>query len=380
MSLDETHDPQLRSWEPTANRPGHDFPIQNLPYGVFRTEGDAQPRVGAAIGDFIFDLREIIDATSLNPLMALPKSQRIDLRRRISRILSDPSQKRELIPMSAARMLLPAEIGDYTDFFASIHHATRTGKLFRPDHPLSPNYEHVPVAYHGRASSIVVSGVAVRRPHGQLGQGKFGPSQRLDYELELGAFIGPGNPMGEPIPIARAAEHLFGVCLLNDWSARDIQMWESQPLGPFLGKSFATSISPWVVTMEALEPFRCAAPDRPAPLEYLRGGRATAYDITLEAWLNGRRTCRSNFRDMFWTLEQMVAHHTSNGCPLRAGDLIGSGTVSGPSGEAHGCLLESNGPWLQDGDSVELRGWAEREGAVRIGLGVCEGRIALPSK
>jgi len=385
--VNETHDPSLRSWEPTANQPGHDFPIQNLPYGVFSTPDDPQPRAGVAIGDFIYDLRPIFPAASLNPLMALPKSQREDLRRQISRRLSDPVYKCDLAPMSQARLHLPAEIGDFTDFFASLHHAANTGRLFRPAKPVLPNYKYLPVAYHGRASSIVLSGTPIRRPSGQIsdsaeGPPRFGPTEQLDYELELGVFVGPGNTPGEPVPIAHADDHLFGVCLLNDWSARDIQRWESQPLGPFLSKSFATSISPWVIPMEALEPFRRPTPTHdPRPLEYLRGRPDAAFDITLEVWVQRAgspgptRMCRSSFLDMYWTLEQMLAHHTSNGCLLRPGDLMGSGTVSGPGEGAHGCLLETGGPFLKDGDVVTLNGWAEAPGTARIGLGTCTGAV-----
>ncbi len=284
-------------------------------------------------------------------------------------------------------MLVPAAIGDYTDFYASIHHAFNVGKMFRPDHPLLPNYRHVPIAYHGRASSIVVSGTPIRRPCGQLGEGRFGPTQQLDYELELGAFIGPGNAFGEAIPIANAGQHLAGVCLLNDWSARDIQRWEYQPLGPFLSKSFATSISPWVITAEALEPFRVAEPAHDTPLlPYLQPPRPAAFDISLEVWLERAsapepsRITRSFFKEMYWTFDQMIAHHTSNGCPLRPGDLLGSGTVSGPDLENRGCLLELQERYhgfLEDGDTVLFRAQCQRENYKRIGFGECTGRILL---
>jgi fumarylacetoacetase len=305
--------------------------------------------------------------------------------------------------MAGARLLLPCEIGDYSDFYASIHHATNAGKMFRPDNPLLPNYKWLPVGYHGRASSIVVSGTPVRRPLGQTvenpaGPPSFGPSRRLDYEVELGAFLGPGNAMGEAIPASEACDHLFGLCLLNDWSARDIQSWEYQPLGPFLAKSFATSISPWVVTMEALEPFRCAAEARPEgdpqPLPYLQTGGHDAFRITLEVWLRTARSepvriSRGNFASMYWTLAQMVAHQASNGCPLRPGDLIGSGTVSGPEKENRGCLLEltwrgteplqlpggETRRFLEDGDEVILRGYCEAPGFRRIGFGECRGTV-----
>ncbi|MFN7922485.1 MAG: fumarylacetoacetase [Bryobacteraceae bacterium] len=398
--LNETHDRNLRSWEPSANAPGCNFPIQNLPYGVFRTAADPAPRVGVAIGDFIFDLHPLLEASTLDPIMALSAWDRRELRRRISRILSDPAQRCPLTPMSEAEMLLPAAIGDYTDFYASIDHATNVGRMFRPDNPLLPNYKWVPIAYHGRASSIVVSGTPVRRPSGQLGREMFGPTRELDYELEVGAFLGPGNKIGEPIPIAESEDHLFGVCLLNDWSARDIQRWEYQPLGPFLSKSFCTSMSPWVVTLDALEPFRRPQPARaegdPAPLPYLTAPGDAAFDIGLEVLLQTRamtqpvRLSHSNFVRTYWTLSQMIAHHSSNGCPLRAGDLIASGTVSGPEPENRGCLLEltwrgteplvlPNGEtrtFLEDGDTVTFRGWCEGPGAVRIGLGSVFGTVS----
>jgi fumarylacetoacetase len=269
--------------------------------------------------------------------------------------------------------------------------------MFRPDNPLLPNYKHVPIAYHGRSSSLVVSGTPVRRPRGQLGEGKFGPTRELDYEVELGAFLGPGNALGESIPIATSGEHVAGVCLLNDWSARDIQRWEYQPLGPFLSKNFATSLSPWVVTTEALAPFRTEARSHDTPvLPYLQESGPGAFDITVEAWLRTRsmseplRLSRASFRDMYWTLGQMVAHHTSNGCPIRPGDVIGSGTISGPDWGNRGCLLEltwrGNDPirlpngeertFLEDGDEVVLTGFCDRSGFTRIGLGSCRGVIA----
>jgi fumarylacetoacetase len=328
-------------------------------------------------------------------------ARRGELRRRISEYLSrrQPGGEKHLTPMADAEYLLPCNIGDYTDFYASIHHATNVGGMFRPENPLLPNYKWVPIAYHGRASSIVMSGAAIRRPRGQTGQGKFGPSARLDYELELGAFLGPGNAQGEAIAIGEAEDHLFGVCLLNDWSARDIQAWEYQPLGPFLAKNFATTISPWIITREALEPFRCAPDARgdgdPQPLEYLAQSRAGAFDIALEAWFRTAkmtepvRISQSRFASLYWTLGQMIAHHTSNGCPLNAGDLMGSGTVSGPKKENRGCLLElawrgteplelpsgETRTFLEDGDEVILRGHCEAEGYRSIGLGSASGVI-----
>lgn len=400
--IDQTHDPERKSWVESANLPGADFPIQNLPYVNYGN------RAGVAIGDQILDLAPF-QVGSVRQIMAMPRPERIELRRAISDFLADSAKRPDasLTPISEAELLLPCEIGDYTDFYASIHHATNVGRMFRPDNPLMPNYKWLPVGYHGRASSIVPSGTPVRRPCGQTvdnpaGPPSFGPSRHLDYELEVGAFLGPGNALGEPIPIAEALDHIAGVCLLNDWSARDIQTWEYQPLGPFLAKSFATSISPFVVTAEAMEPFRRAPeprpPGDPEPLPHLRGGPDAAYDITLEAWLcsarmpGPMRLSRTSFRPMYWTLAQMAAHHTSNGCNIRPGDLIGSGTVSGPEKGNRGCLLEltSRGKepvelptgevrlFLEDGDQVILRGWCEAPGFRRIGLGECRGRILPP--
>lgn len=395
--IDETHDPKLRSWVESANRAGCDFPIQNLPLGVYRVGREAQPRLGVAIGDFILDLGPWLSGEILNGYMSLSRTERHDLRRELSGALASGSPVRELVPQSSSEMLLPATIGDYTDFYASIHHATNVGSMFRPDNPLPPNYRHMPIAYHGRSSSIVASGTPVRRPLGQTGEGCFGPTASLDYEIELGAFAGPGNRMGEPVPIAEAEEHLAGVCLVNDWSARDIQRWEYQPLGPFLAKNFATSISPWVVTLEALQPFRVSPPERDVPtLPYLQLSGESAFDITMEVWLRsqsmaqGVRISRASFGQMYWTLAQMIAHHTSNGCPLRAGDLIASGTISGPEKINRGCLLELTRKgeeplrlpggevrrFLIDGDEVTLTAYCEREGFNRIGMGVCWGTVA----
>jgi fumarylacetoacetase len=404
--IDQTHDPSLQSWVESANQPDTDFPIQNLPFATFRRAAETRAALGVAIGDQILDVTRAFGIESMLTLMSMPQAGRADLRRRISGFLSRHSSAAEslLTPMRSAELLLPCEIRDFTDFYASIHHATNVGRMFRPDHPLLPNYKWLPVAYHGRASSVVVSGTPVRRPSGEIAENPAGPpvyapSRRLDYELELGAFIGPGSPQGEPIPVNRAAAHLVGVCLLNDWSARDIQAWEYQPLGPFLSKSFATSISPWVVTMDALEPFRRASEPRPEsdpqPLAHLNGTEPGAFDITLEVWLRSARmeapmrVSHGNFRSMYWTLAQMVAHHTSNGCPLRAGDLIGSGTVSGAEKENRGCLLEITNrgteplqlptgevrQFLEDGDEVILRGWCEGPGFRRIGLGECQGMV-----
>jgi fumarylacetoacetase len=440
--LDETHDSKVQSWVESANVAGSDFPIQNLPFGVFRRRAaGATPRVGIAIGDRILDLAGIQSeglfadesvrlaanacaSDSLNALMTLGVGPRRALRRRVHAILRQgapiadrQAASRHLVAQADVETLLPAAVGDYTDFYASIFHATNVGKLFRPDNPLLPNYKYIPIGYHGRASSLVSSGTPVRRPSGQTRDGdanpsnapKFGPTKALDYELELGLFVSAGNKLGEIIPIGEAEEHIFGICLLNDWSARDIQAWEYQPLGPFLAKSFATSLSPWVVTMEALAPFRTAAFARaegdPLPLPYLfdpndqeQGGLDLWLDVSLlsarmrEAGTGPLVLGRSNFRDMYWTMAQMLAHHASNGCNLRAGDLLASGTVSGADKSARGCLLELTArgkdpitlptgeqrKFLEDGDEVILRGFAERDGFRRIGLGSCRGTI-LPT-
>jgi fumarylacetoacetase len=407
--IDLTHDPDLISWVESANIAGSDFPIQNLPYASFRSRGSDSARLGVGIGDQVLDVTGAFKIPSMLTVMAMPREARSALRRGVSRFLVIHSEAAErwLLPMNEVELLLPCDIPDYTDFYASIHHATNVGRMFRPDNPLLPNYKWLPVAYHGRASSVVVSGTQIRRPWGQIVSDPVGPPRYaacrlLDYEVELGAFLGPGNPMGEPIPIAQAEDHLFGVCLLNDWSARDIQSWEYQPLGPFLAKNFATSVSPWVVTLDALEPFRCAAPARspgdPDALPHLQTAGDSAFGITLEVWLRTARMhapmmiSRGDFSAMYWTLAQMVAHHSSNGCPLRAGDLIGSGTISGPEKQNRGCLLEmtwrgteplelpggETRKFLEDGDEVILRGWCETPGFRRIGLGECRG-VVLPA-
>lgn len=416
---DATHDPALRSWVTSANVPGCDFPIQNLPFGRYRTAGSAQRwRIGVAIGDQVLDLRAtgLIDGDDMNALMAASPSARKALRVAISDGLRDGSREQStwrdaLLPQAQAEYTVPCRIGDYTDFYTGIHHATAVGRLFRPDQPLMPNYKWVPIGYHGRASSIVVSGTAVRRPHGQTKAPdaptpSVGASKRLDYELELGFFIGQGNALGEPIAIEQAEAHLFGVCLLNDWSARDVQAWEYQPLGPFLAKNFATTVSPWIVTMEALAPFRAplARPDGdPQPLPYLdsEGNRKQgALDIVLEVWLQTARMREANApavrltrgyaaQAAYWTAAQLVAHHTVTGCNLQPGDLLGSGTLSGVQPDEAGSLLElsqggkvpltlSNGErrtFLEDGDTLILRGYCEAPGAVRIGLGEARGTI-----
>jgi len=436
--LDETHDSEVPSWIESANLAGVDFPIQNLPFGVFRRcDRDAPRRIGVAIGDSILDLPGLLSdglltdesvrlaanacaSDSLNALMALGVGPRRALRRRLHAMLRQGASgsdrqaaARHLIALADVEMLLPAIVGDYTDFYASIFHATNVGKLFRPDNPLLPNYKYIPIGYHGRTSSLVPGGTSIRRPSGQTRDGesdpKFGPTKALDYEMELSFFVSSGNALGESLPIAEAEEHIFGVCLLNDWSARDIQAWEYQPLGPFLAKSFVTSLSPWVVTMEALAPFRTVAFTRaagdPVPLPYLFdpsdqecGGVDLWLEVSLlsvpmrEAGIPPAVLGRSNFRDMYWTMAQMLAHHASNGCNLRPGDLLASGTVSGADRRARGCLLEltSRGKepvalptgeqrtFLEDGDEVILRGFCEREGFRRIGLGSCQGTI-LPA-
>lgn len=340
---------KLKSWVRSANQPDCDFPLENLPFCRFNGG-----RKGVAIGDSILEIAEY-DRERLTLLLR-----------------EDAVERPPLIPITEARFELPFAIGNYTDFYASIHHARNVGAKFRPENPLLPNYTNLPVAYHGRASSIVISGTPIRRPYGQLGEGKFGPTQELDYELELGAFIGKGNVLGSPIPIEAARDHLFGFVLVNDWSARDIQRWEYQPLGPFLGKSFATTISPFVVAVEALEPYRIPARERPGLLPYLLPP-GSFYDITLEVSVNGKRMARTNTRELYWTFEQMIAHHTSNGCNLLPGDLLASGTVSGP--DSNGCLLEIGGGYLQDGDEVLMRAYAERPGLPRIGFGECRGVV-----
>ncbi|HEX3867415.1 MAG TPA: fumarylacetoacetase [Gemmatimonadaceae bacterium] len=435
--IDETHDPLLRSWIASANGPSTDFPIQNLPFCVFRgPSGGERPRVGVAIGDHIADVvtcadigafdgeaaiaAASCDAPSLNALMQLGQIPARALRNALSGFLREDSSvvatdsvaaKRALVPMADVVLEVPAAIGDYSDFYASIHHATNVGSMFRPDNPLLPNYKWVPIGYHGRASSIVASGTTIRRPAGQTRDGvdgppSFGPTRRLDYEVEIGCFIGRGTALGAPISIDDAEEQIFGLCLVNDWSARDIQAWEYQPLGPFLAKSFATTISPWVVTADALAPFRCAAADRPVgdpgPLPYLNSENAkdAGIDLTVEAWIASaamrgagiepQRVSRGHFAEMYWTFAQLVTHHDSGGCNLSAGDLIASGTISGPTNESRGCLLErtwrgtdpiqlptgERRAFLEDGDEVILRAYAERDGYRRIGFGECRGRIS----
>ena len=434
-TINETHDPARRSWIDSANVPGCDFPIQNLPFAEFRRAGSNEPyRGGVAIGDQILDLaalcaRNLFEPASQDALAACREStlnrfmsMGPDTATRLRGCLSDALRsgtgradalRADLVPQADAEFSLPASIGDYTDFYSSIHHATTVGLQLRPDNPLLPNYRWIPIAYHGRSSSIGVSGQQFRRPVGQsMPKGAltpvFGPSRRLDFELELGVFIGAGNPFGNAIPIQDAERHVFGLCLLNDWSARDLQGWEYQPLGPFLAKNFATTISPWIVTLDALAPFRLpfSRPSAdPQPLPYLDSPALRAagvLDVQVEVAMQsaGMRThglapqplAVSNFRHAYWTVAQMVTHHSVNGCNLRPGDLLGSGTLSGPSPAEAGSLLELTAAgtreitlpterrrFLEDGDSVVLRAWCERAGHVRIGFGTACGTV-LPAR
>jgi fumarylacetoacetase len=418
MKIDETHDPALGSWVESANVAGTDFPIQNLPLGVFRNKKNRadSPRGGVAIGDQILDLAALGIKTgpTLNALAGQDRSLWRNLRKELSKQLSKKNKsykklEKHLVPMKDAEMQLPVSVGDYSDFYTGIHHATNVGKLLRPDNPLLPNYKWIPIGYHGRASSIVVSGTPITRPSGQLKTGDqpvFAPTKRLDYEAELGFVVGTGSRLGRPISIKDSLEHVFGVVLLNDWSARDIQAWEYQPLGPFLGKSFATTISPWIVTLEALAPFRCPAFARPEgdprPLPYLSDAqdqRAGGFAIEVEMHLRSAkmreqkaapaRLSRANFRDSYWTLAQMVAHHTSNGCNLQPGDILGSGTISGTSADSLGSMMElSQGgknpitlpggetrSFAEDGDEVIERGSAGSNNYKRIGFGEAAGSI-----
>jgi fumarylacetoacetase len=418
MRLDETHDPAAESWIESANAPDTDFPIQNLPFGIFRARKNRAeaPRGGVAIGDQILDLAALGVKTgpTLNALAGQGRPVWRNLRKELFRALSKKNRsykrlEKHLLPMKDAELRLPVAVGNYTDFYAGIHHATNIGRLLRPDNPLLPNYKWVPIGYHGRASSIVVSGTPVARPKGQIKTGDeplFGPTERLDYEAELGFVVGSGNRLGRPIAIADALEHVFGVVLLNDWSARDIQAWEYQPLGPFLSKSFASTVSPWIVTLEALAPFRCPAFPRaqgdPKPLPYLfdridqqAGGFAIEVEMHLRSAamkrdkLPAQRLSRASFRDSYWTAAQMVAHHTSNGCNLQPGDLLGSGTLSGAEPDTWGSLMEltraGKNPialaggetrgFLQDGDEVIERARCESRGYRRLGFGEACGRV-----
>ena len=432
--INETHDPNLKSWVESANDPNTDFPIQNLPFCSFEyPEGDGDLGIGVAIGDKILDfsgceeagliededLAQCVGMTfgDLNELFINgDMSVQSSLRKIASDLLRADSKKVEkvaefLLSRKELLYISPFRIGDYTDFYCSIFHATNVGSMFRPDQPLMPNYKYVPIGYHGRASSIVISGTDIKRPKGQNRSDQnappvFIPAKNLDYEMELGFFVGQGNELGQPIPISEAEKHIFGMCLVNDWSARDIQAWEYQPLGPFLAKNFATTISPFVVTMEALAPFRTKAFERPDgdpdPLEYLRDEQNQKFgglDINLEVYIQTEKmrneniepflVSRSNTKDLYWTVGQMLTHHASNGCNLQTGDLIATGTVSGRKKDERGCLLErtwrgtepSELPsgeqrrFLEDGDEIIMKGFCEREGYRRIGFGECRGRI-----
>ncbi len=448
MPTNETHDPVLQSWVESANDPATDFPIQNLPLCAFEAEhdGHTHDHLGVLIGDQVLDLGMLAGAGVFDDDEALAYALHLPywnfvasapaswpgVRRRVQDFLRTDRhagqqarrlRQKAIQPISQTKFMVPFSIGDYTDFYASKHHATNVGAMFRPDNPLLPNYKHVPIGYHGRASSIVMSGEAIIRPRGQTkaddaAAPMFGPCKLLDYEMELGAYVGGGNNQGEAIAIDDAQRCLFGLCIVNDWSARDIQKWEYQPLGPFLAKNFATSVSPCMVTMEALEPFRVPGPERdpddPRPLDYLQSAdpAGQGYDITVEVHLASQQMrdkgvapvmlSRGNFRHMFWTFAQMLAHHTSNGCNAVPGDLLASGTISGPEKSSRGCLLEltwdgldSSGKpkprapislptgeartFLADGDEVIMKAYCQREGFRRIGFGECRGTIS-PAK
>jgi fumarylacetoacetase len=432
--LNETHDPSLKSWVQSGNDEASDFPIQNLPFGVFHLiDGRAHEACGGvAIGDQILDLTAACKSGlfsgvaasaaqaaalgQMNTFMALGRPAWTALRLAISQLLREDATKRDkaracLVPMKKVQMIVPARIGNYTDFFASVYHAMNVGKLFRPDAPLLPNYKHIPIGYHGRASSVRASGHTVKRPNGQLMPAGatapvVGPSQRLDYELEMGVWIGPGNVLGEPIAIEDAEDHIFGLCLLNDWSARDVQGWEYQPLGPFLAKSFLTSISPWIVTLEALAPYRTPFAPRPDsdphPLPYLMNdyqAKGGGFDIALEAFIETEamqiaktqphQLSHASLKHLYWTAGQMVTHHSMGGCNLESGDLLGTGTTSGPDTDSLGCLLEiteggkkpialptgESRTFLQNGDRLTMKAYCKKEGTRRIGFGECSGAV-----
>ena len=423
-SINQTHDPKLKSWVESANAPDNHFPIQNLPFGIFGTASDS-PRAGVAIGDQILDLsaieeaglfngligtRKIFNRERLNDFIALGKPIWHAVRARLSELLRHDNstlrdtstlRARALIAMADARMHLPVTIPGYTDFYSSKEHATNVGSMFRdPKNALLPNWLHMPIGYNGRASSVVVSGTPIRRPMGQLKSPDqenpiFAPCRKLDFELETAFIIGAGNALGEPIPVANAEDHIFGVVLMNDWSARDIQQWEYVPLGPFNAKTFGTSISPWIVMMEALEPFRLVGPaQEPVPLPYLQQTGANNYNIDLEVELKPANAkvattiCRTNFKHMYWSMAQQLAHHTVSGCNTQTGDLMGSGTISGSTPDSLGSLLElswnGNNPvavgggetrlFIDDGDEIVMTGWSQGDG-YRIGLGSVRGAI-----
>ena len=416
-----TNHSSLKSFIPVGE--DSHFPIQNLPYGVFRGPSSSRPRVGVAIGEFVLDLAVLEDAgflhageyeeavfaeASLNQFLAMGRKAWTDVRSRLTQLLSedDPTlrdnagvREKALVPIDQATMLLPVDVPDYTDFYSSKYHATNVGTMLRgADNALQENWTRLPVAYHGRSSSIVASGIDIHRPLGQTGPGTFGPSKAVDFELEMGFFVGQGSKLGEPIAIENASNHIFGMVLVNDWSARDIQKWEYVPLGPFLSKSFATSISPWVVTLDALAPFRTALADQdPQPLDYLRWGDDHSYDIELEVALSSpsleepHRLTRSNFRHLYWSIHQQLAHHTVAGCNTRPGDLLASGTISGPEKESRGCMLEltwrgaepielpdgSHRTFLQDEDRVTMTGWCQGDG-YRVGFGEVTSQLLPP--
>ena len=428
--MDETHDSKLRSWVEVDEN--SDFPIQNIPFGIYRPKGGGDLHVATAIGDYVLDLAHLDDAglfngtevegtevfhePTLNALMSMSRKAWKETRLVISRLLRQEAfdgdlgnnndlKNMALISMNEVEMQLPVDIGDYTDFYSSKEHATNVGKMFRPDgEPLLPNWLHLPVAYHGRASSVVLSGTDIVRPKGQTktpdaSVPSFGNSERLDFELEMGVFIGAGNNLGEAVSVNAAENHIFGLALVNDWSARDIQTWEYQPLGPFLAKNFATSISPWIITLEALEPFRCSGPKQdPKPLEYLRNTKDSTFDINLGIYLktenmdSDQLISSSNYNYLYWNMSQQIAHHTITGCNLRTGDLLASGTISGPGKDNRGSMLELSWLWtkpiklsngderksLDDGDTVTLRGWCQGDG-YRIGFGDCTGTILPPN-
>nr|AIF24942.1 fumarylacetoacetase (FAH, fahA) [uncultured marine group II/III euryarchaeote SAT1000_41_C12] len=428
--MDETHDSNLRSWiEIDKNS---DFPIQNIPFGVYSPKVGGDLHVATAIGDYVLDLAyldeagffigtdiegtEVFHEPTLNAFMSLGQKAWKEARLVISRLMrQEPSngdlrdnndlKKIALISMNEVEMQLPVDIGDYTDFYSSKEHATNVGKMFRPDgEPLLPNWLHLPVAYHGRASSVVLSGTDIVRPKGQTKTAdaltpSFGNSERLDFELEMGVFIGAGNNLGNAVSVNAAEDHVFGLTLVNDWSARDIQTWEYQPLGPFLAKNFATSISPWIITLEALEPFRCSGPKQnPKPLEYLRNTKDSTFDINLGIYLrtenmdSDQLISSSNYNYLYWNMNQQIAHHTVTGCNLRTGDLLASGTISGPGKDNRGSMLELSWLWtepiklsngderksLEDGDTITLRGWCQGDG-YRVGFGDCTGTILPPN-
>ena len=422
INVNETHDPNLRSWIESANAPDTDFPLQNLP--VCKYIYGNELKIGIGIGDFLLDFEPYFNSflaegfEKINLELAASHPVRSKIIKDLSVEASDSTKNlignHFLHRISSCQFVAPFEIGDYTDFYCSIFHATNVGAMFRPDNPLLPNYKYIPIGYHGRASSIVISGTDIRRPKGQNRADAeqppvFIPCKNLDYEMEVGFFVGKGNTLGESIPIAEAEEHIFGLCLVNDWSARDIQSWEYQPLGPFLAKNFATTVSPFVVTMEALAPFRTSAFERdaddPQPLDYLYGEenqKSGGFDINLEVYIQTQKMrdeniepfllSRSNMKDLYWTIGQMLAHHASNGCNLQTGDLMATGTVSGREKHERGCLLEltwrgtepielPNGEqrrFLEDGDEIIMKAFCEREGFRRIGFGECRGRI-LPA-